>query len=163
MRISSPLSRVKESGGTTPVPVIRKAPKGKVFSRKRYSARVGLCASVQRASWPCKTPIARRARSPTIGVEQAADQSSPACTVPARNCGRRPWPGEDTRDSRPQCRASSYRCHGVADDLPCLIDQQRQFRFRHRPRRIFANAHMAARAGHAAGVALKNNSGRSAE
>ena len=40
MRIRSPAAKVKESGGTMPVPVSRKAPKGKLLSRNRYSARV---------------------------------------------------------------------------------------------------------------------------
>ena len=38
MWIRSPLARVKSSLGTTPVPVIRNAPAGKLLSRKRYSA-----------------------------------------------------------------------------------------------------------------------------
>lgn len=37
IRIKSPLANVNESGGTMPVPVIRKAPAGKRLCRKRYS------------------------------------------------------------------------------------------------------------------------------
>src|SRR5579859_2779343 len=37
IRISSPAFNVNESGGTTPVPVRRKHPFGKLLLRKRYS------------------------------------------------------------------------------------------------------------------------------
>jgi hypothetical protein len=38
IRISSPLFNVNESGGTMPAPVIRKQPRGKLFSRNNLSA-----------------------------------------------------------------------------------------------------------------------------
>ena len=148
IRISSPAASVNASGGTMPVPVIRKQPCGKTVVAKQPLGQ-------------------RRQRALDLTDRRLAAEDRRAAAVD-RDRNRRVRPGQRAVDdqTRAEGRAAGVdlrlrqiervlafdvaRAHVVADrvaeDRAARVDRQRQLRLGHVPLRIGADPHRSARA-----------------
>ncbi len=148
--------RVNASGGTMPVPVIKKLPQEAVLAIEIIHYVLRFALQLRQSSLACKGRLSAAHDSDlNLDLLGAKHHASAECTVQSRSFRHRPSPAAGRADSLPRYHASSCRSDRVPDNPATAAQHQSQLRLGNRPLGIAADAHFISMPHNAASTRLE--------